>query len=126
MSEATRDHELVATLIERFPLLAALGATATAADLARALSSSAPQPSYTVREWCRLRRVSRSKFYELDADGRAPRTHYAGVKRLISPEADQDWIREQEAAAAATAAANAAPTTWAERLPHNPEGDAAG
>lgn len=61
--------------------------------------------SFTIREWCALRKVSRSKFYELDRDGKGPRTHNAGVKRLISPQADQDWIREREAEAAAAAAA---------------------
>jgi hypothetical protein len=55
--------------------------------------------SFTVAEWCALRRVSRSMFYKLDAQGLAPRTHNAGVKRLISPQADADWLRRCEAEA---------------------------
>jgi hypothetical protein len=38
-------------------------------------------------------------FYVLDAQGKAPRTHYAGAKRLISDQADADWVREREAEA---------------------------
>ena len=68
--------------------------------------------SFTLTEWCTIRKVSRSKFYELDAEGKAPRSHYAGVKRLIGPEADRDWLREREAEAALR--------TWAEPLSNNP------
>jgi hypothetical protein len=38
-------------------------------------------------------------FYKLDAEGLTPRTHNVGVKRLISPQADADWLRQREAAA---------------------------
>ena len=58
------------------------------------------QPSLTIAEWCALRKVSKSMFYLLDGQGRAPRTHNAGVKRLISPEADAAWLREREAESA--------------------------
>jgi predicted DNA-binding transcriptional regulator AlpA len=68
-------------------------------------------PSFTIREWCQLRRMSRSKFYELDAEGKAPRTYNVGVKRVISPEADRDWIREREAEKAGDSAGS-----WAEPL----------
>jgi predicted DNA-binding transcriptional regulator AlpA len=54
--------------------------------------------SLTIAEWCAHRRVSRSMFYKLDAEGLAPRTHNVGVKRLISPQADADWLRQREAA----------------------------
>jgi hypothetical protein len=56
--------------------------------------------SFTIDEWCDHRRVSRSMFYKLRGKGKAPRTHNAGTKQLISPEADRDWIREREAEAA--------------------------
>ena len=36
-------------------------------------------------------------FYVLDAQGKAPRTHYAGAKRLISDQADADWVRDARA-----------------------------
>lgn len=57
--------------------------------------------SSTINEWCITRKISRAMFYKLDSQGRAPRTHYAGTKRLISPEADTDWLRAREAEAAA-------------------------
>ena len=39
-------------------------------------------------------------FYKLDEQGLAPKTHNVGVKRLISPEADAEWLRAREAEAA--------------------------
>jgi hypothetical protein len=58
------------------------------------------EQSYTVDEWCRLRKLSKSMFYKMLAQGLAPRTHNAGRKRLISPEADAAWMRQGEAEAA--------------------------
>lgn len=52
--------------------------------------------SYTLNEWCEARRISRAMFYVLDKQGLAPRTHHVGVKRLISPEADAEWLRQRE------------------------------
>ena len=63
--------------------------------------STSTQPSLTINEWCALRRVSRSMFYQLDKQGLAPRTHNAGVKRLISPQADANWLAQREAETAA-------------------------
>jgi hypothetical protein len=60
------------------------------ADLAR-------NGSMTVDEWCRHRRVSRSMVYKLWEQGRGPKWHYVGAKRLISAEADAAWLREREA-----------------------------
>ena len=60
--------------------------------------------SLTIVEWCALRKVSRSMFYKLDAEGLTPRTHSVGVKRLISPQADAEWLRQREAAAKIQAA----------------------
>ena len=62
------------------------------------------QPSLTISEWCALRKVSRSMFYNLDNGGLAPKTHNVGVKRLISPDADAEWLRQREAAAQTEAA----------------------
>jgi len=39
-------------------------------------------------------------FYKLRSQGKAPRTHNAGTKQLISPAADARWIRAREAEAA--------------------------
>ena len=55
--------------------------------------------SRTIAEWCAHRRVSRSMFYNLDKEGLAPKTHRVGVKRLISPQADAEWLQQREAAA---------------------------
>jgi hypothetical protein len=54
-------------------------------------------PSYSIAEWCELRRVSRSMFYKLASVGKAPRTHNVGTKRLISPDADSAWVQAREA-----------------------------
>jgi predicted DNA-binding transcriptional regulator AlpA len=61
--------------------------------------------SFTVVEWCQARKDSRSMFYKLVAQGKAPRTHSVGSKRLISPEADTEWLRAREAEADQKAAA---------------------
>lgn len=57
-------------------------------------------PSFTINEWCAHRKVSRSMFYKLKGVGKAPRTHSVGVRQLISPEADTEWIRQREAESA--------------------------
>ena len=54
------------------------------------------QASFTVKEWCEFRRISPAMFYKLDAQGLAPKSHYAGVRRLISDEADRDWLAARE------------------------------
>jgi hypothetical protein len=53
--------------------------------------------SFTVREWCEHRRISPAMFYKLDQQGLAPHSHYVGAKRLISAQADADWIAAREA-----------------------------
>jgi predicted DNA-binding transcriptional regulator AlpA len=53
--------------------------------------------SFTINEWCALRKISRSMFYKLGSQGRAPRTHNVGTKVLISPQADAEWLRNIEA-----------------------------
>jgi len=61
-------------------------ASATAAER-RAINGS-----MTILEWCQLRRLSRSMFYKLDAQGLAPQTYSVGTRRLISAEADAAWM----------------------------------
>jgi hypothetical protein len=58
------------------------------------------RPSFTVESWCTTRGVSRSMFYKLKGVGKAPALHYVGNKPLISPEADEEWLRQREAEAA--------------------------
>ena len=52
--------------------------------------------SFTIDEWCRHRRVGKWKLYELWRQDRGPRFHLIGARRLISEEADADWVRQQE------------------------------
>jgi predicted DNA-binding transcriptional regulator AlpA len=59
--------------------------------------SRAMRPSFTLPEWCQYRKLSRSMFYKLAAQGRAPKTHYIGTRRLISGEADAEWLAAREA-----------------------------
>jgi hypothetical protein len=59
----------------------------------------AQRASFTIKEWCEYRRISPAMFYVLDKRGEAPRTHFAGTRRLISGEADIAWVRAREAEA---------------------------
>lgn len=47
--------------------------------------------SYPIGEWCELRHVSRSQFYELAKQGLAPATYKVGRRRYISADADRAW-----------------------------------
>jgi hypothetical protein len=55
--------------------------------------------SYSLREWCGIRRISPSMFYKLRQQGLAPKVHYVGKKVLVSGEADAEWLAEREAEA---------------------------
>ena len=57
------------------------------------------EQSFTVSEWCAIRKVSRAMFYKLRQQGLAPRCHNVGTKQLISPAADAEWLRKREAEA---------------------------
>jgi hypothetical protein len=61
--------------------------------------------TFSIDGWCQTRGISLSLFYILDRQGKAPRTFYAGRRRLISSEADADWLRQREAEAAEVRAA---------------------
>ncbi len=63
----------------------------------RAEQSHREHGSFTIREWYEHRRISPAMFYKMDALGLAPKSHYVGVKRLISGEADDAWLRAREA-----------------------------
>ena len=54
-------------------------------------------PSFTINEWCKHRRVSRAEYYRMRARGDAPRTYGEGRMQRISPDADAEWLRKQEA-----------------------------
>jgi hypothetical protein len=57
--------------------------------------------SFTIAEWCQHRRISISFFYKMDAMGKAPATLRFGRRRMISAEADADWVAVNESTAAA-------------------------
>jgi hypothetical protein len=59
--------------------------------------------AYTVAEFCRSHRLSRSKLYQLWAAGIGPRVLRVGVKVLITAEAAAEWRRERERASAEAA-----------------------
>lgn len=46
--------------------------------------------------FCQLHSISRSTYFNLRADGRAPREMRVGTRVLISREAAADWRRERE------------------------------
>ena len=63
----------------------------------RLKSKNQDHASFTIEEWCARRRISLAMFYKLDGQGLAPKTHYAGARRLISAEADAAWLSAREA-----------------------------
>jgi hypothetical protein len=70
-------------------------------------TASASDPSYTVAEFCKLERMSRSALYKAWKQQKGPRYYLNGVSRRISPQARLDYQREREAAAETAALAAA-------------------
>jgi hypothetical protein len=56
--------------------------------------------SFSVDEWCTRHRITRAGAYLLWKRGEGPRYFKAGTRRLISVEADREWIAAREAATA--------------------------
>ena len=52
--------------------------------------------SFQIVEFCRRNGISRSTFYNLQAEGRAPRTFNVGRRVLISKEAAAEWRERME------------------------------
>ena len=59
--------------------------------------SRIPPHSYSVEDWCKHRGVSRSMFYKLAEQGKAPKTYHVGVRRFVTDEADAEWLAAREA-----------------------------
>ena len=53
----------------------------------------------SIDEFCAANRISRSMYYKLRSQGRAPREMKIGSRTIISNEAEFDWHRQMEAAA---------------------------
>lgn len=62
------------------------------------------RPAYTVAQFCADHNISRTHFYQLIKDGKAPRLMKVGRRVLISAEAAADWRRDMERESAAVAA----------------------
>ena len=54
--------------------------------------------SYTVDEFAKAERMSRSMVYKLWSQGQGPRFYYIGTVRRISHDARIEWQRSMEAA----------------------------
>jgi hypothetical protein len=54
------------------------------------------QPNKKIPEFCAVKRLSRSKYFEMRKRGRGPRESRDGRWVTITPEAERDWDRERE------------------------------
>jgi len=52
----------------------------------------------SIDEFCAANRISRSMYYKLRSQGRAPREMKIGARAIISNEAEADWHRRMEVA----------------------------
>ncbi len=52
--------------------------------------------AYTLREFCKAYKTSRSKLYLLWEEGKGPKTFRIGRKILISADAARKWIKKLE------------------------------
>lgn len=57
----------------------------------------------TIDEFCAAEKISRSFFYKLESQGRAPKTYSLGRTRRISRASRDAWRTEREAASQAAA-----------------------
>jgi hypothetical protein len=58
----------------------------------------------TIFEFCRRKKISKAKYFEMRRKGRGPREMRDGRWVRISPESERDWDRELERAVAETTA----------------------
>ena len=58
-----------------------------------------PEPTYTIQEFCKAERISRTLLYRAWREGWGPRYFLVGTHKRISPEARREWRQELEAAA---------------------------
>jgi len=63
-----------------------------------------PTHAFSIQEFCDAHRISRSKYYELKAQGLTPVEMKVGHRRMISFESAARWRREKECAAETEAA----------------------
>jgi excisionase family DNA binding protein len=53
--------------------------------------------SFTIDEFCKAEKISRSFFYKLESQGKAPKTYTIGRTRRISLDARKAWRTAREA-----------------------------
>lgn len=53
--------------------------------------------SYSIEEWCKRHRLSRSTYYKLVRAGQGPRSMKILDCVRIGEDADKEWVRAQEA-----------------------------
>jgi hypothetical protein len=56
--------------------------------------------SDTIDSFCKREKLSRSMFYKMNRQGKAPRLYYIGNRPHITPEARREWRQQREAEAA--------------------------
>ncbi len=52
--------------------------------------------AFTIREWCKYRRICVATFYNRRRRGEMPATIQIGRRRIITTEADEEWRRRME------------------------------
>lgn len=62
-------------------------------DTARAV----PRAAFSIDEFCKSHDISRTTFFQLERDGKAPRSMKVGRRRLITTEAAAEWRARMEA-----------------------------
>ena len=70
----------------------------------KSATATGPKRVSSVEEFCRDHGFSKSHFYQLEKDGKAPRSMKLGRRRLISVEAAAEWRKAMEDATAKEAA----------------------
>ena len=70
----------------------------------KSATATGPKPVSSVEEFCRDHGFSKTLFYQLEKDGKAPRSMKIGRRRLITSEASAEWRKAMEDATAAGAA----------------------
>jgi hypothetical protein len=78
------------------------------ADLKRQVAAllkllAPPDTDRSISGFCKRKGISRSHFYKLKEQNKAPRIAHAGYRRFITPEAERDWDIEREAEGAEAA-----------------------
>jgi len=53
--------------------------------------------AYTIDDFCKVYSISKSFFYKLMKDGRAPQIMKVGKRTLVSSEAAETWRKSMEA-----------------------------